>query len=149
IEVERPDRNRDVLGVDPVRDPDIVVRKQRADGVAKECCEVTGERSENNDARELGAAVLHEVQQAAEGLFDFEDFAYGVSSAADLDGADFKRWTVVSLREPRHQIERGCEVAAAGKIRKWAVGMSVKLVGRLGEQAPGFERRALPVIKLV
>jgi hypothetical protein len=93
--------------------------------------------------------MLLEMQQAAEWLLDVVHLAHRVFGVAHAHLVDAERGTLVALREPRHQVERGGDVAASGKIRERTVGMAVQLGGGLGEEAPRLERAALPVVPLV
>jgi hypothetical protein len=89
------------------------------------------------------------MQQAAEGLLDVVHLAHGVFLAAGNHRVDAEGRALVALRKPRHEVERRGDVAAAGQVRKRAVGMAVQLVGGLREHAPRFQRRSLPIVKLV
>jgi hypothetical protein len=126
-----------------------VIREERPDGIPTQGREVARERREYDHLRLRWGAHLAEVQQAAERFLDVVHLGDGVVDAIAANARYSEGWTLVPLREPRHEVECGGDVAASGKIRKGAVGVSVDLVARLRHEAPRFESGALPVVKLV
>jgi hypothetical protein len=149
VETEGTRGDGDVARIDPVGDPHVVVGEQAPYRLAQQRRVVAGERREDEHARLLRGALAHEVQQAAKGLFRLVDLAHAQLALAHPNPVDAERRPVVALGEPRHQVERGGNVAAAGKVGERAVGVAVDLVAGAGEEPPRLECRALPVVQLI
>ena len=113
VEAEGAVGERDVAGIVPVGDVDVVVGEQRPDRVAQQRGEMAGQRRDDQHARLRALDVLAEAQQRAERRLQDASSRHGDLAVADRDRPDAVGRAVVGQAGAREQLAGRRGVAQA------------------------------------
>ena len=116
VEAEGTGFERNVAGIVPIGDVDVVVGEQGAHRIAQQRREVARQRRHDKNARLLDVDVLFEPQERPEGQRQDRLFGDLDLAVADHDGRDAVFGAGVRQAGPGDQLVGGGEVANDGDI---------------------------------
>jgi hypothetical protein len=154
-QVERAVGHRHHAGVDPVGDVDVLVRQQRAHGVAQQRGVVARQRRDDQHGRlrqrsELGGGhVFLEMAELAERLVHDDFFDDADLAALDRGRVQLEGRFLVILAEAVHQLIAGGDTLRKRGVREWRHRIGEQFCRGIGPLHQRVQHGALHLVQLV
>ncbi len=154
VEMKRARGDRHQPRVDPVGDPDVVIRQQRTHGVAQQCRVVARQRRDDQHAR-IGRPLQFrryqplEMQQAAERLVDLDFLDDRHLDIADVCGLEPELRLFILLADPVQQVVAGGQAPRQRRVGEGAVGTGKEFRSRLRPHREWVQETALQFMQVI
>ena len=154
VEMERAGGDRHQPRVDPVGDPDVVIRQQRTHGVAQQRRVVARQRRDDQHAR-IGRSLQFrryqplEMQQPAERLVDLDFLDDRHVDIADVRGLEPELRLFILLADPVQQVVAGGQAPRQRRVGERAIGTGKEFRSRLRPHREWVQKTALQFMQVI